>query len=187
MSPFPEHAAAGAAPPALPRSGWLAAGLVLAVVAALAGLNLLGPRAVSISAEQLDALVDEGLISEARVRGSAVECALSRPVRLRGERQLVSLVVCELAADGPPDADRWRQAGARVLHLPPDERRDWPWALLVSALLAGGIWHLVVQARHHRRVGSPRQRLLEADRQLAEGCITPEQHGDLVAELTARM
>lgn len=167
---------------------WLAFGLVALVGAVLLGVNLLDPPLASVDAEQFKTLLDEGMVSQIRIRGRTLECALARPVRLRGERAAVSAVQIEWGA--APDAgevSRWEQGGVQVLSLPEGGRRDGPWAIAVALLLAGGIWHLVAQARRHRRDGSPRERLQEAERQFGAGELTREQYDNLVAELTIEM
>ncbi len=171
-----------------PSTWWLAIGLVLLVGAVLVGLNLLDPLLVRVNGEQFEALVEGGAVLEIRVRGSTVEGVLTRPVRLVSEREAVSAVQIEWGGEpGQGEISRWEQGGARVVMLPGSPRRDGPWAAAVAFLLAGGVWHLVAQARRHRRSGSPRERLKEAERQFRAGELTQEQYDHLVAELTIEM
>ena len=177
-------------PPISPRgrTGPLAALLVLGVAVVLVGLNLLEPPRIRVSAERLEVLLQQHLVEVVRLRVSEVVCVMTRPVRFRDEQQLVERVTVHLEAPpGEDDVRRWEAAGARVVRQPQPERRDWPWAALVALLLAGGIWHLVSQARRHRQTGSPRQRLLEADRRFNDGELSRKQYDELVSELNAEL
>jgi len=188
MSSSPEGGTTGASGPRRLSTGPLAGLLILVVVAVLVVLNLLEAPATAVSREQFDALLERGVVAEVWIGAGRLEARLTGPVRFRGERQLVDRVVAELKVRPSDDeVGRWRAAGARLSAEPPKRQPDWPWGGAVALLLAGGIWHLVAQARRHRRLGSPRQRLEEADRQYRDGELSRDQYEQLVSELTAQL
>jgi len=187
MSSSPEREPGPSRPSRVP-TGALAAGLVLAVAVALVGVNLVGRPSIRLSGERLDALLQQGLVEEVQVYGSRVECILTAPVRLREERQPVERVEVELGVPpGQVEVLRWETAGAVVVRQPQPQVRHWPWGSLVSVLLAGGVWHLICQARRHRHTGGPRQRLQEADQQLAQGALTRQEYDKLISEITVEL
>ncbi len=53
--------------------------------------------------------------------------------------------------------------------------QETAWIGFVSLLLLFGMYHLVMQARRHRRDGSPRQHLDHARADLAAGRISAEE------------
>ena len=49
------------------------------------------------------------------------------------------------------------------------------------------LWHLVDQGRRHRRGGSPRQRLRDAERDLQDGKLTRAEYDDLVVDISTEL
>jgi type VI protein secretion system component VasK len=87
--------------------------------------------------------------------------------------------------------DRWRAAGVLVVagETGGDQRwaRDLAWTAIVGGLLLFGVYHLVQQARLHRREGSPRERLAEAQAELEAGRISREEFERRAAEITPEL
>jgi len=63
----------------------------------------------------------------------------------------------------------------------------WLWPVGMVLLLGLGAVHLLLQARHHRRHGGPRQRLLDAERQLLNGELSREEYDRLTATISMEL
>lgn len=166
----------GGMPPT--RLALLLAGGLLGLVLLL---SLLGPSELPVDAEQLQSLVDEGRVVSLEPTNAGLRAQLNGPVMLQIGGQGYRTETVRL--DGPWNAEdslrveSWRAEGVTVLDADRSDSslRETAWLLAVTALLLFGVFHLVLQARLHRRDGSPRQRLDEARGDLDAGRISREE------------
>lgn len=172
----------------------LAAGLGVGLIAIVFVLNLMAPGEVPVSLERLEALTAEGAVLRLEVGDGDIVGYLTHEVAVddAGQRRLASAVVVDRLSPGAEDAvARWRAAGLAVSRSEVAEasrsRREWGWLAAVGGLLSFGVYYLVLQARLHRRVGSPRQRLEEARAQLESGAIDGDEYERRVAEISVEL
>ncbi|MFC1526717.1 hypothetical protein ACFL6X_07910 [Candidatus Latescibacterota bacterium] len=171
-----------------PSTGVLAVLLAAVIFVVIAGLNVLEDEGVGVSADRLEALVGQQLVDRISIRGSELHATLNRQIRLAESRTPVRGVLVQLEA--PPGAyqiEAWRGAGIEVRSGPEAGGHDWAWAGLMAVLLTLGLWHLVSQGRRHRRGGAPRQRLLDAERDLLAGKLTRPEYDELVATISMEL
>lgn len=168
----------------------LGAGLLALVML----LSLLAPEELPVDLERLQILVDEGLVISVAVGDGSLVAQLREQVALdlAGQRYRTDAVVVA----GPVDQmlrDRvadWSATGVAVVRVddPPGRSlRDAAWIGFVLLLLSMGVYHLVTQARTHRRDGSPRQRLDEAQADRDAGRITAEEYERRASAITIEM
>ena len=167
----------------------LGAGLLALVVM----LSLLAPPELSIDLSRLEDLVADGRVASIEV-SDVIVAHLQEPVILDmgGQRRRTETVI----VTGIIDADRlevirrWREAGLSVVAVvaPPQRGlQEATWVGFVSLLLLFGVYHLVTQARTHRREGSPRQRLDQVRADLDAGRISDEEYERQASEISIEM
>lgn len=178
-------------PPMSPTT--LAAMLGSGLVALVLLLGILAPSEVIVDLERLDQLVADGVVERLEVSPSEIIAQLSEPVIIQdaGQRMRAQAVLVPRATVGGEAAvERWRAAGAPVVNVAADagrRLREALWGSAVAGLLLFGVYHLVQQARRHRREGSPRQHLAEVQQQLDDGHITREEYERQVAEISPEL
>jgi len=160
----------------------LAATLGAGLLALVVLLSLLAPRQTPIDLSHLESFVADDRVSAIDVSGVGVVGHLREPVMLEvgGQRHRAVEVVVPGRADSAMQEAllRWQSAGLTVVTIPSPEGhrlQETAWIGFVSLLLLFGMYHLVMQARRHRRDGSPRQHLDHARADLAAGRISAEE------------
>lgn len=168
----------------------LGAGLLALVLL----LSFLAPEELPVELERLQALVDDGMVISVAVGDGSLVASLQQEVMvdIAGQRYRTS----DIVVAGPVDDDLrelvqgWGATGISIVYIdePPGlQLRDAAWIGFVILLLALGVWHLVLQARTHRRDGSPRQRLDEALAERDAGRISAEEYERRATNITAEM
>ena len=167
----------------------LGAGLLALVVM----LSLLAPPESSIDLSRLEDLVADGRVASIEV-SDVIVAHLQEPVILDmgGQRRRTETVIVTgiIDADRGEVIRRWREAGLSVVAVvaPPQRGlQEAAWGGFVSLLLLFGVYHLVTQARTHRREGSPRQRLDQVRADLDAGRISDEEYERQAAEISIEM
>ncbi len=157
----------------------LGAGLLALVVV----LSLLAPAELPIEMDRMETLVTSGHVLSIEVTDGSITARLQEPVVLEVAGQQYRTEAVSIAGIVDVEKrlalDRWGQAGVSVIAMeePPGKLlREVAWLSFVIFLLALGVYHLVVQARTHRRDGSPRQHLDEALADRDAGRISAEEY-----------
>ncbi len=168
----------------------LGAGLLALVVM----LSLLAPPELSIDLSRLEDLVADGRVASIEVSDVSIVAHLQEPVILDmgGQRRRTETVIVTgiIDADRGEVIRRWREAGLSVVAVvaPPQRGlQEAAWVGFVSLLLLFGVYHLVTQARTHRREGSPRQRLDQVRADLDAGRISDEEYERQASEISIEM
>ena len=167
----------------------LGAGLLALIVM----LSLLAPPELSIDLSRLEDLVADGRVASIEV-SDVIVAHLQEPVILDmgGQRRRTETVIVTgiIDADRREAIRRWREAGLSVVAVvaPPQRGlQEAAWVGFVSLLLLFGVYHLVTQARTHRREGSPRQRLDQVRADLDAGRISDEEYERQASEISIEM
>ena len=168
----------------------LGAGLLALVVL----LSLLAPPEIPIDLDRLESLVEEGRVASIEVSDVSLVARLREPVLLDlgGQRRRSEVVIVTgiVDADGQEAIRRWGEAGLSIasVEAPPERGlQEAAWVGFVSLLLLFGVFHLVAQARTHRRDGSPRQRLDQARADLDAGRISDEEYERQASAISIEM
>ena len=164
--------------------------LASALMAVVMLLNALGSDATPVDESRFGELVRNGSVAHITVEGPRnIVCDLHEPVSVPElRRQSVARVSVELSQPlGAEERLSWREFGISVVDGEPNGHGRWLWRALVVAILCLGIWHLVAQARTNLRLGSPRQRLEEVERQFEEGGLSREEYSRRVEEISAHL
>jgi hypothetical protein len=168
----------------------LGAGLLTLVLL----LSLLAPPETPIDLSRLESLIAEDRVASIEVSEVSIVARLREPVMLEigGQRRRTQVVIVTgiVDADQEEAIGRWEEGGLSVVAVvAPPERglQEAAWVGFVSLLLAFGVYHLVTQARTHRRDGSPRQRLDQARADLDAGRISDEEYERRASEISIEM
>jgi hypothetical protein len=157
-------------------------------------LSLLAPPEMPIDLNRLESLVAEGRVASIEVSDVSIVARLRESMMLEmgGQRRRTEVVIVTGIVDADEDEaiGRWKEAGLSVVAgVAPPERglQEAAWVGFVSLLLVFGVYHLVTQARTHRRDGSPRQRLDHARADLDAGRISDEEYERRASEISIEM
>jgi hypothetical protein len=155
-------------------------------------LSLLAPEDIPVELGQLDRLVKEGRVDHLAVHEGQVRAQLHEPVlvELSGQRYRTDRVVLTLpSATVEQHLTAWGPAVSSIVRddAPSSHWRESLWLALVGLLLLFGLYHLFVQARRHRREGSPRQRLEEAREEFEAGRISSEEYERRASALSVEL
>ena len=168
----------------------LGVGLLTLVVV----LSLLAPAELPIDLERLEALIAENAVESIEVTDRSFIARFREPVLLEvaGQRYRTEAAIIPGIVDVEKRQalERWSAAGVSVLTLdePPGRvLREAAWIAFVVLLLLLGVYHLVMQARTHRRDGSPRQRLDEALADRDAGRISAEEYERRASSISIEM
>jgi hypothetical protein len=165
--------------------------LALGLLGMVLLLNLLGSSEVPVEVEQLQRLDKEGVIEAVRISPDNWHVDLKRPCRIdRGGGEFITRqVVC--SGQGEPARvllASLRRRGVPVDYIAePAQQAGWMGGVLVSGLLALGLWHLWQQMQRHRREGSPRQHLEALEQEFKAGKISQEEYQKRAEALMAEM
>lgn len=166
----------------------LLAGILLAVVLVV---NWISPPETVVSVQQFQRLLHDGVVERIGICGDGLRCRLERPVRLvdDGRSQVSQLVLVMGARPSGGDINGWKAAGIAVGPEEQGESEDEQWLglLLVLGLLGLGVGYLWLQAKNYRRVGSPRQRLLELEKEYQDEKIPLEEYQQRCEAIMAEM
>ena len=168
----------------------LGAGLLVLVIV----LSLLAPAELPIPLDRLETLVADGVVESIEVTEGSIVARFRGPVLLEvaGQRYRTEAAIIAGIVDVEKQnaIDRWREAGIAVeaADEPPGRGlREAAWIAFVVLLLLLGVYHLVMQARAHRRDGSPRQRLDEALADRDAGRISAEEYERRASAISIEM
>jgi hypothetical protein len=172
--------------------------LALVLGAGLLGLvfvlSLLAPEELPIDMDRLETLVAEEMVQSIEVTEGSIVAKLSEPVLLdvAGQRYRTEAAIIPGLIDTTKQQaiDRWTAAGVPVVAVEESTQRglrEAAWIGFVVLLLVLGVYHLVMQARVHRRDGSPRQRLDEALADRDAGRISPEEYERRASAISIEM
>lgn len=167
--------------------------LALGLISLLLLLSLLAPSETAIRPERLEELVSQDMIERIEVVEGRLIGRLRQPVVIEeeGHRSLTKDIIVPM----PDEAvviealARWRASGV-ALSVGTDRGRwlrESAWMAVIGGLLLFGLYNLVQQARTHRRVGSPRERLARARKDLEEGRMTQEEYERRVSEIAPEL
>ncbi len=165
-----------------------------AMIAMLSLLSYLAPVGIPVPETELRRLLDADQVTSVDVGVTAIVAYLQesqlvqqldggRPAQTGAVRVYRSMVE-------DSQLDSLRQTGLTVQ----EESRTtdgalgpYTWVAVVALLLSAGGWHLVDQARRHRRDGSPRQRIADLEEQLEQGKIDPDRFRREVEQLSTEL
>ena len=173
----------------------LACLLAGALVLVVAALNLFERGATTIGYEQLQQLLERGLVKQIALDGDHLEIRLGRAVRLEElrERPVTEHLLIQIAE--PPTDDEvkaWRERGIDIvasgdLRRPSQCGRSIFLGLVSAGLLASGVWYLIAQARANRRSPGPRQRLRDVELDYLAGRMTRAEYETQVDCISAEL
>jgi hypothetical protein len=168
----------------------LAAGLLSLVLL----LSLLAPKETPIELAQLEKLIADDRVALLEVSEGGVLGRLRAPMLLdiSGQRHRTATVIVESISASELAASRQDWAAAELpvhnVSTPPNRAlQETAWIGFVMLLLIFGVYHLVHQARRHRRDGSPRQHLDQARADLDAGRISSEEFERRAAAISIEM
>ncbi len=171
----------------------LALMLALGLISLLLLLSLLAPSETAIRPERLEELVSQEMVERVEVVEGRLIGRLRQPVVIEAEGH--QSLAKDVIAPMPDESElievfaRWRASGVAVSVGSDRGRwlRESAWMAAIGGLLLFGLYNLVQQARTHRRVGSPRERLARARKDLEEGRLTQEEYERRVSEIAPEL
>jgi hypothetical protein len=168
----------------------LGAGLLILVLL----LSMLSPEETPIKLAQLQALIADDQVASIEVSMAGVLARLRASVLLDigGQRHRTASVFVAAVSEAELATSRENWAAAelpvRNVSTPPNRAlQETAWIGLVTLLLSFGVYHLVNQARKHRRDGSPRQHLDQARADFDAGRISSEEYERRAAAISIEM
>lgn len=170
--------------------GWalLLAGFLVAVVVAVNWVSL--PE-TTVDVQQFHRLMQQGLVARIGISGAGLRCRLERQVRLADDGKSITSQQLLVAGAHPSagEVEGWKAAGITVEYETDGKDRGTQWLglLVVVGLLGLGVGYLWSQARRYRQIGSPRQRLVEVEKEFADGKITLEEYQRRCEAILAEM
>ena len=175
-------------------TGRLALVLGASIIGLLGLLTWLAPLGVPVAAAELQRLLQAEQVVAIDVGTTAIVAYLAETQlvqQLEGGRpaQTQSIRVYRSLVD-EAQLDSLRQTGIPVRqqsHTTDGALGPYTWIFVVILLLGAGGWHLVDQARRHRRHGSPRQRIADLERELEQGKIDPDRFRREVEQLSTEL
>ncbi|MBT3344794.1 MAG: hypothetical protein HN712_02805 [Gemmatimonadetes bacterium] len=172
----------------------LALMLGAAIILLLSLLSYLAPTGTPVPRTEMTRLWEADQIAAVDVGETAIVCYLKDPQLVQefdagrpGYAQAIRVFRDEIDES---QLETWRQAGLPVqfrTQTTDGALGPYTWMVVVAMLLAAGGWHLVDQARRHRRDGGPRQRIADLEQQLEQGKIDPDRYRREVEQLSTEL